>query len=119
MLQLQVRPVNRGVGILGESLLPDVIHYAHNGQPVFRFRMFLHADALADGVFIGPKALRHRMADNHHARRAGIIALCKITAAQQPDPHSAKISWTGRWLVRHITLWQFRAAFERKVAHHQ
>src|SRR5262249_21755041 len=93
-------------------------HHAHDGLPRVVRSLTAVLDALAQRVFVGPEAARHRLVDNHDRRRLAPVALVEPSPADNRRADDAEVIRADRVNRRLDALFRFEigAAVDAEIA---
>src|SRR6185369_9819077 len=91
---LLIRLINRGLWLVGQSLLSHIVNHFDNRQPVFWFGIVFHSDSHPDGILTGPECSCHRLADDRDTWGTTVVLLSEAPPVQQSDPHDTKVVMT-------------------------
>src|SRR6185437_10584806 len=89
--RLRHRQIEEGAGVLEDALPADVLHDADDLGARDRIRLALRAQTGADRAALTPIPGCENLAENHHARRSGVVARPEVAATQDVRTESLEI----------------------------
>ena len=94
-----MRQVHDGSRLSLRLVEPHIAHHTHDLARLFVGNE-IEGDALPERIFVGPPALRHGFADDHHPRRGRRVGRIEVASLQHGNPDRGKVVRRDRHVGR-------------------